>query len=55
MAQLMAAPEPTNDKLKYMFWRINFYYDADTELVTGKGIDSIEEIKTLKQDRVTHL
>ena len=51
----MAAAEPTNDQLKSMFRSIKFSNYAATELVTGQGIDSIEEIKTLTQDRVTHL
>ena len=55
MAQPMAAAKPTNYQLKYMFRRINLSTDADTELVTGQGINSIQEIKTLTQDRVTRL
>ena len=51
----MAASDPNNDQLKDMFRRIKLYtYDA-TELVIRKGINYIEEIKTLTQDCVTRL
>ena len=51
----MAAAEPTNAQLKAMLRRIKFSTDAATDLVTGQGINSIEYIKTLTQDRVTRL
>ena len=51
----MDEAEPTNPELKAMFWRIKFYTDTATELVTGQGINSIEENKTLTQDHVTRL
>ena len=49
----MATAEPTNAQLKAMFWRIKFSTDASTELLTGQGINFIENIKTLTQDFVT--
>ena len=55
MDQSMAAAEPTHAQLKAMFRRIKLSTDAATELVTGQGINSIEEIKTVTQDRVTCL
>ena len=51
----MAAAETTNAQFKSMFSRIEFSTDSAMELVTRQGINSIEDIKTLTQDRVTHL
>ena len=51
----MAADDATNARLKAMFRRIKFSTYASTELVTGQGIESIKEIKTLTQDLVTRL
>ena len=51
----MAASEITNAQLKAMFRRIKFSTDAATKLVTGKGINYIEDIDTLTQDCVTCL
>ena len=51
----MAASKPTNDQLKTMLWRIKFSNEAAMEIVTGQGIDSIEEIKAITQYHVTHL
>ena len=55
MAQPMAAAEPTNSQYKSMFWSIKFSTDAATDLVIGKGIDSIKDINNLTQDCVTRL
>ena len=43
----MAAADPTNAQLKAMFRSIKFTTLDSYALVTGQGIDSIEEIKTL--------
>ena len=51
----MAAAKPTNYQLKAIFRRFKFSTDDATELVTGQGINSIEEIKNLTQDRVTRI
>ena len=51
----MAAADPTNAQLKAMLRSIKFSTDAATYIVTGQGIDSIEEIEILKQDRLTRL
>ena len=45
----MATEDPNNSQLKAMFQRIKFFTDVATELVTVQGIDSIQEIKTLKK------
>ena len=55
MSQPMAAAKRINAQLKAMLRRIKFSTDASMELVTGKGINSIECIKTLTQDCVTRL
>ena len=55
MSQPMAAAEPANAQLKAMFRRIKFSIGAYTDIVTGLGIDSVEEINTLTQDRLTRL
>ena len=51
----MATAEPTNSQLKAMFRNINLSTDVAMELVTRQGINSIKDIKTLTQDRVTCL
>ena len=51
----MAAAKPTNYQLKSMFQRFKLSTGDATELVTGQGIDSIEEIKTPTQNLVTRI
>ena len=51
----MAVDEPTNAQLKSMFRHVKVSTNAATQLITGTCIDSINEIQTLTQYRVTRL